>query len=281
MKTGLAIAGVVVLAIGGAGYLAVSGFMNQAAWARDTFASGGALLADMSGQGGATKLASRLNLTQDQRSQIKTIMAEERPAVAPLVRDLKSTWMGVQASTNTGSADPQALRSQILGEKPVLVDLIVQGVKTKATIYNTVLRPDQQQRAQSMMSDIGPRMDERIDRIPTMADRFVSLASWKLNLTDDQQQQIRTLIDGAVQKDMPLIKQFAKERKALADATAGGKYDEPTVTALAQAPAATATELAADAAVTKNSVFAVLTPDQRERIIALQAKRRARREEGI
>jgi Spy/CpxP family protein refolding chaperone len=158
-----------------------------------------------------------------------------------------------------------------------VASLIVEGVRTKTTIYNTVLTPAQQQQVQTMMAGIGPRMEQHIDNLPAMADRFVGMAAWRLNLSDAQQEQIRSLIDAGVQKDLPLVKQLAQERQDLVTATAGGKFDEAQVRQLAQAPATTATELAGDAAVLKSQVFAVLTPAQRDQVIAFQQQRHARR----
>jgi Spy/CpxP family protein refolding chaperone len=103
------------------------------------------------------------------------------------------------------------------------------------------------------------------------------MASWRLNLSDDQKTQIKSLVDAGVQQNLPLVKQLAEEREAIKTATENGKFDEAEVQRLAEPPAKTATQLAANAAVLKAQVFAVLTPEQRQQVAQFQAKRHSHR----
>ena len=63
-------------------------------------------------------------------------------------------------------------------------------------------------------------MQSRLDQIPAMADKVVTMASWRLNLSDDQKTQIKSLVDAGVQQNLPLVKQLAVEREAIKTATA-------------------------------------------------------------
>jgi Spy/CpxP family protein refolding chaperone len=271
MKMKFVVAGAAMLVLGGAGYAIVSSFMAPAVWARETMRDG-AMMCEGFGPGG---LAEQLHLTQSQRAQVKSIVAAEKPQIAPLAQELGSTFKKVQAMTDTGTADPDQVRALINQEQPTLANLIVEGVKTKTTIYNTVLTPTQQKQAQQMLTDIGPRIEQHIDKFPTMTDRFVSMAAWRLDLSDNQQSQIRSLIQAGVQKDLPLVKQLAQDRDAMLNVTGGGRFDETEVRKVADSAATTATELAGDAVVLKTQVFAVLTPEQRARAVEFHNKMHA------
>jgi len=277
MKKGLLIAGGITLLLLGAGYGVVKGIAGEAAWAAEGLSGGMPFMADFAGKGGPAAFAEKLDLTQAQRSQIKTILKSEKPAVKPLVLELGATWKTVKSQTSTGTVDASKIEAEIAKEQPAVAKLIVEAARTKTQIYNTVLTPAQQKKADTLIDDIDTHTQEHLDKIPQMAGRFISLASWKLNLTDDQKSQIQALVDAGVKHDLPLAKELAQERKAVLDATAGGKFDEAQVSALAQKPAKTATVLATDAAILKSQVFAVLTQEQRDQISTFQEQMKNRR----
>jgi Spy/CpxP family protein refolding chaperone len=277
MKKGYVAAGAVVLALGGVGAAVVSQTAGQAAFAADTMVAATPMLSDFGAKGGPAAFAEKLDLTEAQRAQIKTIVQGEKPVVAPLVHELGATWKTVQAQTNTGTVDQSQIQSEIDADQPAIASLIVEAARTKTEIYNTVLTPAQKKEAQAMMADADGRLQEHLNQAPAMADRFVSMASWKLNLSDDQKAQIKSLLNAGVQQNLPLVKQLAAEREAIKTATAEGRFDEAEVQRLAQPPAKTATQLAANVAVLKTQVFAVLTPEQRQQVEQFQAKRHSHR----
>lgn len=277
MKKGILVAGAAVLALGGVGMAVVGQFAGQAASAADTLFDGPASMMGLGSKGGPAALAEKLNLTQAQRAQVKTIVQSEKPVVAPFVQELGATWKTVQSQTNTGTVDQAQIQSEIDADQPAVASLIVEAARTKTQIYNTVLTPAQKSQAQTMMDAADGHLQSRLDQIPTMADRAVTMASWRLNLSDDQKTQIKSLVDAGVQQNLPLVKQLAVEREAIKTATANGKFDEAEVQRLAEPPAKTATQLATNAAVLKAQVFAVLTPEQRQQVVQFQSKRRSRR----
>lgn len=277
MKKGILVAGAVVLALGGVGMAVVGQFAGQAASAADTLFDGPASMMGLGSKGGPAAIAEKLNLTQAQRAQVKTIVQGEKPVVAPLVQELGATWKTVQSQTNTGTVDQAQIQSEIDADQPAVASLIVEAARTKTQIYNTVLTPAQKTQARTMMDAADGQMQSRLDQIPTMADKAVTMASWRLNLSDDQKTQIKSLVDAGVQQNLPLVKQLAVEREAIKTATANGKFDEAEVQRLAVPPSKTATQLATNAAMLKAQVFAVLTPEQRQQVEQFQSKRRSRR----
>lgn len=272
MKKGLMIAGGVALILGAAGVATIQGLAGDAASAADTVYGAQAMASEFSPAGVAQSASAKLHLSQEQRAQIKKILKAEKPQAGPAVHELASAWKEVQALTSSGNADASEIRAAIDKEQPAVATLIVEAARTKTTIYNEVLTPSQREAAKGIFADVDGRLTKRLDNIPSVADRLVKMASWKLNLTDSQQEQIRSLVDAGVKHDLPLIKELANERLAIQSATADGAFDEGQVRKLAEAPAKTATELAGDAAVLKTQVFAVLTPAQRKQVAAFQAQ---------
>ena len=101
-----------------------------------------------------------------------------------------------------------------------------------------------------------------------------------LDLTDDQQTQIKTILEGARSATEPLHSKMDEVRKQLEAATANGQFDEAQVRALANQQA----QLMADSIVeherTKSKIFAILTPEQRAKAEEMHKRGGPRRRHG-
>jgi periplasmic protein CpxP/Spy len=99
----------------------------------------------------------------------------------------------------------------------------------------------------------------------------------KLNLTDAQKAQIKTMMQSQHATMRPLMQQLAESRQAMLTATANGAFDQAKVTAIANQQA----QLMAQVNVQKESMHhqiytQVLTPEQRTTADQMRAKQMAR-----
>ncbi len=86
----------------------------------------------------------------------------------------------------------------------------------------------------------------------------------ELNLTEDQQKQIKAILESERQKAAPLRKQLAENREQVRKAIEAQPFDESAVRALAAGQNATRVELVVSRARAKSQIFALLTPEQRD-----------------
>ncbi len=102
----------------------------------------------------------------------------------------------------------------------------------------------------------------------------------QLDLTEQQRQQIKGILQGHREKAQALAAQGRAAGRALRQAIADGA-DEPTI----RAKAADAAKVQADAAVlraqVRNEIVAVLTPEQQAKAKALREKARGWRRSGL
>jgi protein CpxP len=85
-----------------------------------------------------------------------------------------------------------------------------------------------------------------------------------LNLTDEQQTQVKAIFAAQRTVVEPLMKQMGEYRKQLDTATANGQFNEEQVRAIAQQQAQTAAQLTVENERTKAKIYNILTPEQRE-----------------
>jgi periplasmic protein CpxP/Spy len=98
----------------------------------------------------------------------------------------------------------------------------------------------------------------------------------ELNLTGDQQAQIKTILGTQQAKMRPLRQQLRQNRLAENGSTAGA-FDEAQVRAFAAKQAQIQTDLTVERERTKSQILAVLTPDQRTKALALMQQREQHR----
>jgi Spy/CpxP family protein refolding chaperone len=92
----------------------------------------------------------------------------------------------------------------------------------------------------------------------------VARMSKALNLTEAQQEQVRTILTSERERNAPLRQQLVETRKKFREAVEAEPFEESTVRALAEEQSKTRVELAVSRARTKSQLFALLTPEQRE-----------------
>lgn len=99
--------------------------------------------------------------------------------------------------------------------------------------------------------------------VPAFAQKFLNRASVYLDLSEEQEAQIKAILEAEKPKVQPLIAQLAATRKALNEATDNGTFNEAQVKALADKQGETLAALIVEKERVKTQIYAVLTPEQR------------------
>ena len=102
----------------------------------------------------------------------------------------------------------------------------------------------------------------------------------QLNLTDAQQAQIKTIMKAEHTKIQPLMQQLRQNRQAQ-DASLTGSFDEAKAQAFAASQAQIMTNVIVERERTKSQIYAVLTPEQRQKALELRQQRQQRRQQWM
>lgn len=106
----------------------------------------------------ARHIADDLNLTPDQKSQIKTILTNERPTIQSLRQQIEADNQQLHSKT---TFDESFVRSVAQQESSTLTDAIVEREKIRSEIF-AVLTPDQQQKLEQIGTEVRATVDDRI-----------------------------------------------------------------------------------------------------------------------
>lgn len=99
----------------------------------------------------------------------------------------------------------------------------------------------------------------------------------ELNLTDAQQAQIKAILQTERAKTQPLRRQLRQNRLAQTSSTTGS-FNEAQVRAFASKQAQLITDLTVERERAKSQIFALLTPDQRQKAVALMQEHEQQRQ---
>lgn len=101
-----------------------------------------------------------------------------------------------------------------------------------------------------------------------------------LNLTEAQQQQVKTIMQTERGKIQPIMRQLRQNEQA-ENASINGQFDEAKARDFAQKQAALMTDMLVEKERTKSQVYALLTPEQRQKALDLMKQREQRRTERM
>lgn len=110
------------------------------------------------GQGGARQLArmaEKLELTETQREQVKTILSTERPAVEPHMKQLRETRQALKAASRTSPFDEAKVRELTAQQGQLLAAMMFEKERVFSQVYE-VLTPEQRTKADTMRQGFGP-----------------------------------------------------------------------------------------------------------------------------
>jgi Spy/CpxP family protein refolding chaperone len=110
------------------------------------------------------RIAQRLNLTDDQKSQIKTIVAGERDTLRPLLAALRDTRNDLRAAIRSGDANESSVRAASAKVAVVEADLAVERMKLYGKIA-PVLTSAQRQKIADFEQDADGFADNVVAQI--------------------------------------------------------------------------------------------------------------------
>ena len=117
-------------------------------------------------------LAHELDLSETQKSQIKTIWEGERPNISELVREFASEQKEMDALTfQDGAADEGRIHDISVRQGATLAKLFAEKEKLTAKIYLQVLNPAQRTKADELRKRWSSRLERFADRIGNAAGR--------------------------------------------------------------------------------------------------------------
>jgi periplasmic protein CpxP/Spy len=102
----------------------------------------------------------------------------------------------------------------------------------------------------------------------------------QLNLTDAQQSQINTIMQSERAKMQPLTQQLRQNEQAQNAATSGD-FNETEARAFAQKQTQIMNDLIVEKQRVKSQIYAVLTPEQRQKALQLMQQREQRQQERM
>ena len=102
----------------------------------------------------------------------------------------------------------------------------------------------------------------------------------ELNLTAAQQQQVKTVLKTERGKIQPIMQQIHQNEQAN-NAAVTGQFDEGKARDFAQKQAALMADMMVEKERTKSEIYALLTPEQRQKALELMQQREQRRTERM
>ena len=106
---------------------------------------------------------------------------------------------------------------------------------------------------------------------PRPSHAFLAEKLAELGVTDDQRQQIHTLLRNHQSTTQPLLKQLVEERRKLCQAVRANELDDAAIRAQAARVATVEADLAVERAHIVHDIKPVLTPAQLEKVAASQS----------
>jgi len=117
------------------------------------------------GMGGHIEfLSKKLNLTDEQKSQMKAIMQKEHPALHPLMQQQHQLDLELRQYSE-GSFDEAKVRALATQKSQIQAQLTVEETRIHNEMYQ-VLSPDQQSQLKQMEADREARMEQHMKQAP-------------------------------------------------------------------------------------------------------------------
>jgi Spy/CpxP family protein refolding chaperone len=110
-------------------------------------------------------VAHELNLSDAQKSQIKSMWEAERPAVASLVQELASEGKEMDSVTAQGTLDESKVQAIATRQGETIAKLLAEKERFKSKVYTTVLNPEQRTKADELQKVWHSRLDHVAARI--------------------------------------------------------------------------------------------------------------------
>ena len=110
-------------------------------------------------------VAHELNLSDAQKSQIKSMWQAERSTVASLVQELAAEGKEMDSVTAQGSFDDSKVQEIAARQGGTIAKLLIEKERLKSKVYTTVLNPEQRTKADQLQKTWHTRLDHVVARI--------------------------------------------------------------------------------------------------------------------
>lgn len=206
------------------------------------------------------KLIAAVDLSAEQRAEIKAILVAERPEISALAdRELEARTALLDA-VQRPTTDEAAVRAASAGVSAVDVDAALERADVYARIA-AVLTDEQRAAAASFVSEIRPAVTREIDRSVGPKAGIDGL-----DLTDEQRAEIEAILASHEAAFEALGERERAAREALVAAIRQPSPNEAAVREASAAVAAVDADLAVERAHASSEVSAVLTTEQQARL---------------
>ncbi len=112
-------------------------------------------------------MARQLDLTDAQKTQIKSMIQKEKPALAPLLQQLVTQKQQMLAATANGQFQPEKVQQLASQQAQTMAQLIVEREKLISEVYQNVLTPEQRTKADALRQQMSERMAQRLQKFTT------------------------------------------------------------------------------------------------------------------
>lgn len=109
-------------------------------------------------------LAQKLNITDDQKTQMKAVLQKERPTVQPLMHQEHQVDMQLRQYVE-GTFDQAKVQVLAAQKAQIQAELTVQQTRIHNELYQ-LLTPDQQSQLKQLEAQHQARMQERMNQTP-------------------------------------------------------------------------------------------------------------------
>ena len=204
-------------------------------------------------------LASRVDLSADQRAEIRSILLSNRDEVAAVLESERVARVALRRAIQQPAVDEPGVRAASAEVAAVDARFAVLRAGMFAEVA-AVLTPDQRAAVDAFVAEVRPMIAAEVDRLASP-----KAALDGLDLAREQRQQIRAILADHRGSLESLVAAERETREALAAAIRQHVVDEASVRAASAAVAAVDADLAVERARIVSEVGAVLTPEQRAR----------------
>jgi len=109
-------------------------------------------------------LAQKLNISEDQKTQMEAVLQKERPAVEPLMKQEHQIDMQLRQYVE-GTFDQAKVQALAAQKAQIQVQLTVQETRIHNELYQ-LLTPDQQSQLKQLEAQHQERMQQRMNQTP-------------------------------------------------------------------------------------------------------------------
>ncbi len=228
------------------------------------------------GQGALVRLSElldRLDLSVEQRAEIRTVLAAHKEALGTLLDADVASHRALRAAIRQGEVDEPAVRAASATGAAVDADLAVERARILTGIL-PILTEEQRAEARAFAvgarSAVAGRLAELLGDTEGRAERLERIAD-RLDLTAAQRDEVGAIFAAHRGDFVRLLAQHKVTRDALHAAIRRAEVGEQAIRRAAATVAAVNAELAVKRAEVYAALYNVLTPEQQQRLVDVLA----------